>query len=327
MIGNGEKPEHHQEEPRSRNENDAAVKRLTRQIDRYLRLLRITHEAILCADDRCRIVVFNQGAEKMFGYRRQDVIGKPLQKLICRHYQTKEKHQLAALSRIARENRFGFKTDKVMCKRENGERFPTEISLSKSTFSGHCLYTMVVRDTTQHLVQERQLTYQAEHDDLTDLPNRMLLADRLGAAISRAERYHRKLAIAYLDLDQFKPINDHYGHETGDCLLQAVARRLRDVVRQSDTISRIGGDEFIVCLEHIKGERDAIAAARNISEALEQPFQILGQQIQTSASIGIAVYPDHGPNPDTLLRHADQAMYSAKATGTSPQIFKIQASA
>ena len=324
MTSIGSQPTSHQDEPATGNDKDASATRLIRQIDRYIRLLRITNEAIVCVDDNCNIVVFNQGAEKLFGYPRDEIIGQQLTSLICPRYCVTEKHRLAVLTRIARESRMGFKVDRVLCERKNGERFPVDVSLSQTAFSGHRLFTVIVHDATERIMQERRLAYQAEHDELTDLPNRNLLNDRLNAGIARADRDHRKLGVVYLDLDEFKPINDRYGHETGDCLLQAVAKRLADTMRQSDTISRVGGDEFIICLEQIKSEQDALAAARKISGALKQPFQILGQQIEASASIGIAVYPEHGLDAVTLLRHADRAMYTAKAADGSPQLYRPQ---
>ncbi len=321
MTTTGSSPTNHQDESATGNDKDASAERLIRQIGRYIRLLQITNEAIVCADDHCNIVVFNQGAEKLFGYAPHEIIGQQLTTLVCQRYRATEKHRLAALTRIARESKMGFKIDRVLCKRKNGERFPVDISLSQTAFSGHHLYTVLIHDATERLVYERRLTYQVEHDELTDLPNRSLLNDRLSAGIARADRDRRKLGVVYLDLDKFKPINDRYGHETGDCLLQAIARRLADTMRQSDTVSRIGGDEFIICLEQIKSEQDALAAASKISSALKQPFQILGQRIEASASIGIALYPEHGRDAVTLLRHADQAMYTAKAAGGSPQLY------
>lgn len=327
MTGSGNSPGDHQDESSTGNGNDAAAERLIQHIDHYVRLLHITHEAIVCVDDTCNIIVFNQGAEKLFGYSQDEIIGKPVMTLVCQRYRSEEKHRLAALTRIARESQMGFRTDKVVCQRKNGQRFPSEASLSQTNLNGHRVYTLIVRDNTEHVVQERQLAYQAEHDQLTDLPNRNLLYDRLSEGIARADRNRRKLGVVYLDLDDFKPINDHYGHETGDCLLQAVAKRLSDSMRQTDTVSRIGGDEFIVCVEQIKEEEDAIAAAAKIVHALKQPFRILGQQIRTTASIGIAVYPDHGREPATLLRHADQAMYRSKAEGNGPIIYRFPSGA
>jgi len=324
MSENGAPPPNHQDDDSTRTQKDAAAQRLTRQIARFLHLLNITHEGIVCVDEQCKVAVFNEGAEKLFGYTREEMLGKPITRLICRHFRSREKHRLAALIRIARDGQLGFKTDSVICKRKSGERFPTEISLSQGTLPGHRLYTLVIRDTTERVEQEQQLTHLAEHDQLTDLPNRALLNERLRAGIARADRFGRKLGVVYMDLDNFKPINDHHGHEAGDCLLQAVARRLSDTMRQSDTVSRVGGDEFIICLEHLKTEQDALAATRKIIDSLKQPFQILGRQIAVSASIGIAVYPDHGHEVHTLLRCADQAMYQAKADGQSTELYHAQ---
>ncbi len=302
--------------------SDAPAPGLVQQIDGFLHLLNINHEAIVCLDEHCNIAIFNQGAEKLFGYTREEALGLPVTQLVCRNYRFREKHRIAALTRIAREGQLGFRTDTIVCRRKNGERFPTEISLSHGLLPGQRLYTLVVRDATDRVQQAEQLAYQAEHDHLTDLPNRTLLYERLRAGIARADRYGRKLGVVYMDLDEFKPINDRYGHETGDCLLRAIACRLNDTMRQSDTISRIGGDEFIICLEQIKNEQDAIAATRKIIDSLKSPFQILGRQLEVSASIGIAVYPDHGRETETLLRLADRAMYHAKAEGHSPALYR-----
>lgn len=322
MSKNGTPPPTHQEDDKTRKQKDAAAQRLTRQIARFLHLLNITHEGVVCVDEQCNIVVFNEGAEKLFGCKRGEVMGQAVTRLICQRFRAREKHRLAALMRIARDSQLGFKTDSIICKRKNGERFPTEISLSQGTLPGHRLYTLVIHDMTERVKQEQLLTHLAEHDQLTDLPNRALLNERLRAGIARADRYGRKLGVVYMDLDNFKPINDRYGHETGDCLLQAVALRLSDTMRQSDTVSRVGGDEFIICLEHIKTEEDAVAATQKIIGSLKQPFQILGQQVTVSASIGIAVYPDHGNQADTLLRLADQAMYRAKAEGHGFAVYR-----
>ena len=322
MATRGFPPPIHQDDPPARMPDDADADALLRQLDGFLHLLNITHEGVVCVDEQCNVVAVNQGAEKLFGYKREDILGLPVTHLVCNHYRMRKKHRLAALTRIARERRIGFRTDDIICRRRNGARFPTDISLSHALLPGQQLYTLVIRDTTDRVQQAEQLTYQAEHDHLTDLPNRTLLYERLRAGIARADRYGRKLGVVYMDLDQFKPINDLYGHETGDCLLQAVARRLSDTVRQSDTVSRIGGDEFIICLEQINGKQDAIAATRKIVESLEAPFQILGRQLAVSASIGIAIYPDHGHDTETLLRLADQAMYRAKEAGNSPTLYR-----
>lgn len=322
MIDKDKPSDAHHGKTLAGNEKQAATERLIRQAGRYLRLLHITHEAIICISDDCKVLIFNQGAENLFGYHQKEILGTPVQRLLCPKFRSADKHRLNTLARIAQDNHIGFNTDHIICKRSDGERFPAEVSLSQTTLPGQRLYTLVVRNASERIRAEEQLSHAARHDDLTDLPNRTLLNDRLSAGIARAERYQRKLGVVYLDLDDFKPINDHYGHETGDCLLQAVAKRLRDTMRQSDTVSRVGGDEFIVSLEHIKSEEDAIAAASKLDRALKQTFSVLGNQISISASIGVAVYPDHGSDPATLLRHADQAMYTAKATHHNPQLFQ-----
>ena len=302
-------------------QNDTGSRPLP-DVDCIVQLLNIRHEAILCLDERWHVVVFNQGAEKIFGYRREEILGTPFNLLLCRYFRVREKHRLNALTRIARDNRIGFRTDSIVCRRKNGERFPTDISLSQGLLPGQQLYTLIIRDTTDRVRKAEQLAYQAGHDQLTDLPNRALLDERLRAGIARADRFGRKLGVIYMDLDHFKPVNDRYGHETGDRLLQAVARRLGETMRRSDTVSRIGGDEFIICLEQLKHGQDALDAARKIAASLEAPFQVLGHELQVSASIGIAVYPDDARQAETLLRLADQAMYRARAEGRGPALYQ-----
>ncbi len=321
MISNEGLSAAHQEDRISGKENDVSASRLIRRIERYLRLLNITRDAILCVDDQCRIVAVNQGAEKLSGYAREELLGQPLLELLCSRFRSEEKHRLAVLTRIAREEHLAFQTERIIVRHKNDERIPCEVSLSQSPLLGHQLCTLLVRDSSKRLEREQQLAYRVEHDDLTDLPNRVLLTDRLHAGMARAGRYGRRLAVIYLDLNNFKPINDRYGHQTGDCLLQAVARRLIDTVRQSDTVARLGGDEFIVCVEQINEAADALAAAAKLCDAFKQPFQILGEEIHTCASMGIALYPDHGRDAGTLLRKADQAMYAAKAADSGPQLY------
>ncbi|HET9314780.1 MAG TPA: PAS domain S-box protein, partial [Vicinamibacteria bacterium] len=160
-----------------------------------------------------------------------------------------------------------------------------------------------------------RLAHQAHHDALTGLPNRVLFEDRLGVAISHAHRHGRQLAVLFLDLDQFKVINDSLGHGLGDRLLQAVADRLQVTVREGDTVARQGGDEFILLLPFIPNAVDAAKVARKILEALRQPFHLDGHDLYITTSIGISVYPEDGTTASALLKHADMAMYDAKEHG------------
>jgi diguanylate cyclase (GGDEF)-like protein/PAS domain S-box-containing protein len=159
------------------------------------------------------------------------------------------------------------------------------------------------------------LQHIARHDPLTDLPNRTLIHDRLQQALARARRERQRLALLYIDLDGFKRVNDSFGHTLGDQLLQDVAQRIRRCVRASDTVGRIGGDEFVVLLHDIAHPGHATAIADQIRAALDQPFDLVAQTLRISSSIGIATFPEHGDDGKQLIRHADEAMYAAKKNG------------
>jgi diguanylate cyclase (GGDEF)-like protein len=162
---------------------------------------------------------------------------------------------------------------------------------------------------------EEQMKRLAHHDTLTDLPNRILFNDRLHQAINTAKREKGRLALMFIDLDKFKPVNDTYGHAVGDLLLQEVASRLLGCVRDSDTVSRIGGDEFVILLSTIESESDATLVAGKILNSLVQPFELTGIRLSISSSIGISIFPDHGSDEKRLTKHADIAMYHAKHGG------------
>lgn len=160
-----------------------------------------------------------------------------------------------------------------------------------------------------------RLQHIAEHDQLTDLAKRELFDDHLQAALQDARRTHTRLSVLYIDLDKFKSVNDHYGHAIGDLLLQEVARRIKRCVRESDLVGRAGGDEFVVLLNNIARQEHAAAIAEAIRAALNEPFDVAGERLHISTSIGIAVYPDHGDDDKQLTRNADDAMYVAKRDG------------
>src|ERR1700722_4303462 len=172
-----------------------------------------------------------------------------------------------------------------------------------------------VRENEAHLSHARRVEYLAYHDGLTALPNRGLFNKLLSQAISQAQRYHRQLAVAFIDLDRFKQINDTLGHEAGDELLKEVANRLKTCVRDSDTVARLGGDEFVVLLTELGDERYAATVAQKIINAVAKPFNLLGQEFRVTASIGISTYPKDGPDEQTLTKNADIAMYQAKEDG------------
>ncbi|MES3007649.1 MAG: diguanylate cyclase [Pseudomonadota bacterium] len=196
-------------------------------------------------------------------------------------------------------------------------------ALVVQTYSGDIHYTEDDKELLQFVSTQvasailrkqlhARLLYAAGHDALTGLANRALFQDRLQSIMARVRREHARFAVLYIDLDNFKDVNDAYGHGIGDQLLQEVARRLRGCIRESDTIARFGGDEFVVLLDSIVLPSHAMHVARKINAALAFPFELNGQQLQVRPSIGVAVYPEDGDDATELLRHADEAMYASK---------------
>jgi len=177
---------------------------------------------------------------------------------------------------------------------------------------GSILWTGHTSDITEQKKAEQQIQYLAHYDPLTDLPNRTLFFDRLKQALNLARRNQTRLGLLFIDLDKFKPVNDQWGHAIGDLLLQQAGKRLGTCVRTSDTVGRIGGDEFTVLLPEVGSLDNAVAVAEKIHAVLDQPFYIGDQTLSISSSIGIALYPDHGSDIDELTRNADTAMYQAK---------------
>ncbi len=174
----------------------------------------------------------------------------------------------------------------------------------------------ISKEITERKAMEERLAHMAQHDILTDLPNRALFSDRMHQAVAQAKRDKARLALMFLDLDNFKPINDTFGHHVGDLLLKAAAKRMLECVRETDTVGRSGGDEFVVLLPAIEEVQDALLVAEKIRHALSQPFHLAGyQSLNISSSTGVAIYPDHGTDEIELSKHADDAMYLAKARG------------
>jgi diguanylate cyclase (GGDEF)-like protein len=181
--------------------------------------------------------------------------------------------------------------------------------------SNQALEQRVRQRTQQLMLANRRLEFLATHDNLTGLPNRLLLYDRLDQAIRKSQRSHSKFALFFIDLDDFKQVNDSFGHAVGDCVLQTVSGILSQSVRGSDTVSRLAGDEFALILYDVHGLEDIEAVVHKIASSLSQPLQVLDGKVSITASIGVSLFPDHGSEPDFLLRKADQAMYAAKNAG------------
>ncbi len=179
----------------------------------------------------------------------------------------------------------------------------------------------VARDVTEQKRSEEMIYFQLYHDALTELPNRILFKDRINFAISQANRNQQKLAVMFLDMDRFKIVNDSLGHLAGDKLLQEIARRLKQCIRDSDTLARVGGDEFNLMLADIKSKNDVLNLVNKMTLVLEEPFIIEGNEVYVTFSIGTAIYPEDGKNSETLIKHADMAMYNIKGKGKNGHEF------
>lgn len=200
--------------------------------------------------------------------------------------------------------------------KKHRERFWVEMSTIPIRRSGELKYLLINWvDITERKKHENQLSYLATHDLLTGLPNRMLFNDRLRIALAQAHRNKRKLAVMLCDLDRFKEVNDTLGHNVGDKLLIEIGKNLSVILKKGDTLSRMGGDEFLILLQEIKGEDEAIVTAEEIINNVNKKMVIEGHEINITTSIGIALYPDDGTDIDILIKNADIAMYSAKQKG------------
>lgn len=173
----------------------------------------------------------------------------------------------------------------------------------------------VARDISERRASEERMRHMAQHDTLTGLPNRALFSDRLQQALAAARRDGTRMAVLFLDLDRFKPINDQYGHAVGDDLLRQAAARLSDALRASDTVARVGGDEFVALLRHVASAEGALQVATKLTQSLCAPFDSGGRELSVSVSVGVALFPEHGEDEQSLCHAADQAMYRAKQAG------------
>ncbi len=279
-----------------------------------------TAEGILITDPQARILTVNQAFTEVTGYSLEEIVGKsPATLKSGRHDEAFYRNMWDAI------NRFGHWQGEIWNRRKSGEIYPEWLTVSAVKDDSQVVtnYVGVFTDISILKRAEERLRYMATHDPLTDLPNRILFLDRLEHAIKRARRQKSNFAVLFLDLDNFKQVNDTFGHLQGDILLQSVGQRLSEATRRSDTVSRLGGDEFTILLEHITDDQTAFTVANKIAEALEEPFTLQGSQVEVSASIGFSIYPENGRTVNDLLRSADEAMYQAKSSSQS--IFHLAA--
>lgn len=253
--------------------------------------------SVLVIDSSGHILKCNHTAEAMFGYRATEILGKKLSLLLKSNLQ------------------------EVVGWRKDGSHFLAVCDRSYASLDSRELEIVTVLDVTLQRAAEAQLSKLAYHDGLTQLPNRLLFDERLEAEILLARRRNMQLAVFFIDLDHFKPINDQFGHEAGDSLLQEVASRLKCCLRESDTVARRGGDEFTVIANDIASHENCEKIAKLILAQITRPFYFFDQQLNVSCSIGISLFPRDASDGKTLTSMADEAMYSAKQAGRNAYCF------
>ena len=277
-------------------------------------------EAIIAVDTDGNITFWNQGAGSTFGYSHDEIFNQPFTRLVPERQRNSYRRGLDRLFAMKNDDQAGNTVESVGL-RKNGTEFPMELSINSWREDGESFFVSVIRDITERKRAEEHIRYQANYDALTDLPNRKFFMQRLGENISLARRRHRLLALMFIDLDKFKWVNDTLGHAAGDQLLQQVAQRLTACIRTSDTLGRLGGDEFTVILYDILSRENAATVADKMLTVLKTPFTLEGETAEISGSIGITLFPDDGPDMETLLRNADMAMYVAKNSGRNAYWF------
>jgi diguanylate cyclase (GGDEF)-like protein/PAS domain S-box-containing protein len=274
-------------------------------------------DAVVCTDASDLITFLNPVAEQMTGWRSLEASGRPMAEVV-RILDATTREPIPDLMQAAfGENRTMHLPPNSILIRRDGVEIPIEDSVAPiHNREGQPTGAVIVfRDVSAARAMAEQIAHLAEHDFLTGLPNRMLLNDRIGQAIALAPRHGKKVALLFLDLDGFKQINDSLGHAGGDKLLQSIASRLQSCVRCTDTVSRHGGDEFVVLLSEVQRTEDAAMLARQIVESVADSHSIDGSSVHVTCSIGISVYPDDGAEAGALLENADAAMYQVKGNG------------
>lgn len=287
-------------------------------------------DAVLCTDINGRIDYLNTAAEKITGWSREEACGRMVTEVFNLINSVTRVQDQNPVDIVLRQNKpTGLNANTLLIKHDK-----SEVAIEDSISPIHNLQgkqtgaVIVFHDVSKTHALAQEMTYLAQHDFLTDLPNRLLINDRISQSILMASRTNNSIAILFLDLDNFKHINDSLGHAAGDKLLQSVSNRISQCVRSSDTVSRQGGDEFVILLEDCNEDYEAALIADKILSDLSLPHQVGNSLLHVTTSIGISVYPADGKDAETLIKNADTAMYSAKNKGRNNyQFFRSEMNA
>jgi diguanylate cyclase (GGDEF)-like protein/PAS domain S-box-containing protein len=280
-------------------------------------------DGVICTDVGGNITYLNPVAESMTGWSREEACGRRLPEVLRIIDGDSRETVLDPLAMAVRRNEaVGLSANCVLIRRDGYESAIEDSSAPIHDGSGQLVGAVLVfRDVSGARAMSARMSYLAQHDFLTGLPNRLLLNDRLLQAIAAAGRHGTCLAVLFVDVDYFKRVNDSLGHTTGDGLLKSIALRLVACVRTTDTVSRHGGDEFIVLLSEVTRTQDAGLSADKILAALSRPHPIEQEDLRITASIGISVFPHDGTDPETLVKNASRALLHAKKEGRGGHAF------
>jgi diguanylate cyclase (GGDEF)-like protein/PAS domain S-box-containing protein len=281
---------------------------------RFSGLFEHSPDGLMLCNNRGEIELANTEATKIFGYTSDELVGHSVELLIPKDAREKHiGHRDLYSQAPTRRLMDGAKVD-IKALRKDGSTFSADISISPINGADDGIFCITVRDITERRRSEERITYLAHYDALTDLPNRVLFREQIEEQLKRVNR-GEQFALLYIDIDEFKGINDSLGHHVGDELLKAVASRLRVCVRETDFVARLGGDEFAIVQTGLEHPTDVTELVTRIYQTIREPYECFGHRISTDASIGIALAPDDSTDLDQLLKNADIAMYSAKADG------------
>ncbi len=307
-------------------EQKAAEAALRVSTDRIRAVLDNVADGIITFDEGGQIQSANPNVQRLFGYSPSELSGRPISVLIADGYESDFSTKLRAVLRPEKTHSTSG-SQETMGRRKDGTTFPLEFLASHVAFGEQRIAIGTLRDISERRAEREALEVRLIQDSLTGLPNRTLFVDRLRQAIIAGQRDGQPRSLLIMDLNRFKEINDTYGHVRGDALLQEVAERLRRSVRDSDTVARLGGDEFAIVSGHPLDSHAALGIARKLLQACEPPFTSGGAPIELQGSIGVATFPEHGLDSDTLLRHAEVAMYVAKREHLGCAIYAAESDA
>jgi diguanylate cyclase (GGDEF)-like protein/PAS domain S-box-containing protein len=294
-------------------ERKKAEEKLRQNEEKYRSILENIQEGYFEVDLIGNFTFFNDSTCLLLGYSQEELLGMNYQRYTDKETSEKVFQTFHKVYNTGEPTK-GF--DWQIIRKDGTKRYvEASVSLQKDSSDKPIRFRGIVRDITERKQIEQQLNHMATHDALTGLPNRMLFMDRLEIALIQSKRNRHKIAVMMFDLDHFKNVNDKLGHMVGDKLLKEVGNRLKGILRQNDTVARLGGDEFTILLSDLDQMEDVTRVAKIILKAFQKPFVCDNHQIDSKASIGIAIYPDDCQDIDSLLKNSDMAMYTVKTQG------------